>query len=165
MYMLLAALLFCFGLSRNFLNISINTNSVEVQKFYKRPIIATFHGIWSFACLVAAGIGTVIIWARIDPQYHFILVAILSMIIIALFRIKRTSKAEANSNSKPLFVKPDRYLLLLGLMCFCTMICEGTMMDWSVNYFNKVINADTNFVTAGYTSFIIAMTCWQVYRR
>ncbi len=154
----MAALLFLFGVSRNFYNITINTNSVEVQRFYKMPIIATFHGIWSFACLVAAGIGTVIIWAQIAPEYHFIFIAISLAIVIFLTRIKRKKRVAPPAGSKPLFVMPDRYLALLGIMCFCAMTCEGVMMDWSVNYFDRVVKADRNLVTAGYTSFIITMT-------
>ncbi len=152
-----AALLFCFGVSRNFLNISINTNSVELQKFYNKPIIASFHGIWSLACLVAAGIGTALIWARIQPEYHFIFIAVLSIIIITVLRIRRKRPRETGQK-RPLFVKPDKHLVWLGIICFCTMMCEGTMMDWSVNYFTRVIESDRQFVTLGYTAFIIAMT-------
>jgi MFS family permease len=38
------------------------------------------------------------------------------------------------------------------------MVFEGTMFDWSISYFDKVIKADPGFVTAGYTAFITSMT-------
>ena len=49
--------LFLFGASRTIFNLSINTGAVDLQKQYDRPIVSRFHGIWSLACLVAAGIG------------------------------------------------------------------------------------------------------------
>ena len=63
----LIAVLFFYGLLRSATNLSINSYSIEVQKLYDRPIIATFHGIWSLACLMAAGIGTIMVAAGVIP--------------------------------------------------------------------------------------------------
>jgi MFS family permease len=41
--------LFCFGSSRNLLNLSTNTEALGVQALYKKSIMTTFHGIWSLA--------------------------------------------------------------------------------------------------------------------
>jgi len=57
----------------------------------------------------------------------------------------------------PLLVKPDRSLVQLGLIAFCVMICEGTMFDWSGIYFQKVVQADTTWIGAGYTAFMCTM--------
>jgi MFS family permease len=51
----------------------------------------------------------------------------------------------------------DRFLFVLGLIAFCAMLCESTIFDWSVNYFEKIVKVDKALVTIGYTSFIIAM--------
>jgi fucose permease len=58
---------------------------------------------------------------------------------------------------RPFFVKPDAYRFLLGLMGLCSMLAEGAMFDWSVNYFENVIKAEKSFRTAGYLSFVITM--------
>jgi MFS family permease len=52
---------------------------------------------------------------------------------------------------------PDKSLLNLGLIAFCSMICEGTMFDWSGVYFKKVVMADKNWIGAGYTAFMCTM--------
>ncbi|HET7897808.1 MAG TPA: MFS transporter, partial [Flavisolibacter sp.] len=57
----LMAALFLMGANRTFFNLSINTGAVELQKQYERPILSSFHGIWSLACFVAAAIGTAMI--------------------------------------------------------------------------------------------------------
>jgi MFS family permease len=57
----------------------------------------------------------------------------------------------------PLFVKPDRYIIKLGLIAFASMICEGTMFDWSGVYFQKIVEAPQEFTRLGYVAFMSTM--------
>ncbi|MDB5190559.1 MAG: major facilitator superfamily 1, partial [Segetibacter sp.] len=132
-WQLSASLLF-YGLSRNFFNITLNTHSIEVQRLYDKPIIVTFHGIWSVACLCAAGFGTYMIANNVATQWHFLAVAIVAVFACLWFRNYKLYDRPPVTDKKPLFVKPDKYLFLLGLIAFCTMLCEGTSFDWSINY-------------------------------
>lgn len=154
---LLVLTLFLFGMLRNATNISINTHSLEVQKLYEKPIISTFHGTWSLACFLAAGAGTLMIAAGVEPSAHFVFMAGLCVLFCFFFRSKKEEVHQAHSEKRPFFIRPDRYLFMLGLIAFCSMICEGAMFDWSVNYFDKVVQTNEETATTGYTSFIIAM--------
>lgn len=154
----LMAALFGLGFGRTVLNISINTNAAEVQKHYSRPIISTFHGLWSLACFAAAGIGTLMIVLRIVPLLHFTIIAGVCISIALFYESRRKKTKRITPEKKPFFVKPDKYLTLLGCITFCGMLCENVMFDWSVNYFEKAVQVKKGFVTAGYTSFILAMT-------
>src|SRR4051812_4562549 len=40
--------LFMFGVFGNLANIAVNTQGVYTEVLFKRPIIASFHGMWSF---------------------------------------------------------------------------------------------------------------------
>lgn len=153
----LAFVLFFFGLLRNATNFSINTFSIEVQKLYERPIIATFHGIWSLACLMAAGIGTVMIAAGILPVWHFLFITFLTVAVIIYYRKNGGNKYVLTKEKRSVLILPTPYLFLLGLIALCSMICEGTMFDWGVNYFRNVVQVKKEWSTAGYTAFIIAM--------
>ena len=150
-------LLFLFGASRTFLSMSANTNAIEIQKLYHKPIVAKFHGIWSLACFAGIGLSALMISQSVSPFIHFTGVAIVVLAIILALKRKK-QKAFKRGEKRPLFVKPDRYLLLLGLITFCSMSCESAMFDWSINYFDKVVKSDKTYVTAGYTSFIIMFT-------
>jgi MFS family permease len=149
--------LFLAGFVRTVFNISINTKSIEVQKLYDRPIVSMFHGLWSLACFGAAGIGAFMIVKHISPGTHFTIIGFcsLGLTVILSFFFKKNEKAPIDK--RPLFVKPDRFLFLLGLIAFCVMLCESTVFDWSVNYFEKVVRVQKEYVTAGYTAFIITM--------
>jgi len=80
-----------------------------------------------------------------------------------LFFIGTTKMDKRATERRPFFVKPDKYLFLLGLMALCAMLCEGAVFDWSVNYFQKEVKADTSLVTTGYLCFISAMTVGRLF--
>jgi MFS family permease len=153
----LMAVLFGMGTLRTILNISINTQSVLVQKRYERPIVSTFHGVWSGACFLAAGIGTLMIIGEVAPAVHFVAITLLASVAALFFWKAARSGSGAPAEKRPFFVRPDRYLFLLGLTAFCGLLCESAMFDWGVNYFEKAVRPGKEWVTAGYTAFIVAM--------
>ena len=55
------------------------------------------------------------------------------------------------------FTKPDKSLLLFGVVGFCCMVSEGVMFDWSGVYFKEIVKAPTNLIILGYASFMIMM--------
>ena len=158
----LAAMLFLFGLLRNATNFSINTYSIEVQKLYDRPIIATFHGVWSLACLLAAGFGTIMLAMGVIPLWHFLIVTIVAITLCLLYKNGGYDKQTKTNERRPLLVKPTRYLFLLGLITFCSMIGEVTMFDWGINYFRSVLKVEDKWSTAGYTAYTIAMVAGRL---
>lgn len=158
---LLVILLFFFGALRNLVSMSANTNSIEIQIYFEKPIISTFHGIWSMACFVGIAIGALMISGAISPVWHFIIIGALTIIGVFLFK-RKDRHLEMSTEKKAFLVKPDRYLLLLGCIAFCAMFCESTMFDWSINYYDKVIRSNRNYVTFGYSAFIIMMTAGRL---
>jgi len=155
----LVIVLFCFGSSRNLLNISMNGQSVGVQALYSKSIITTFHGIWSIAGFGGAALGSLMVWAEILPAWHFLVTGSL-LIVLSLFAFPDTlQQPPATRKSGASFILPDKKMLKFGLISFAVMACEGTMYDWSGIYFQKAVNAPKDVVTAGFVVYMIAMTC------
>jgi MFS family permease len=153
----LIAVLFIFGSGGNLLNIAMNTQGVGVEQIYGRSILASFHGIWSLAGFTGAAIGSFMISQYISPYFHFLVISGVSLLII-LCAWSYTLTADSNSNiDQPIFVRPDKSLVNLGIIAFCCMICEGTMFDWSGVYFQKVVRAKAAWIGAGYTAFMSTM--------
>lgn len=146
-----------FGMAGNLGNIAINTQAVGVEALYGRSIMASFHGLWSLAGFTAAGIGAFMIGKELIPLHHFLMIATLIMIGVAISYQFLLPDHKKNVTSTSLFVKPDKSLLILGIIAFCCMICEGAMFDWSGIYFQKVVQADKDWVGAGYTAFMCTM--------
>ena len=149
--------LFLFGLAGNIVNISINTQAVGVEVLYQRSIMASFHGLWSLAAFTGAAVGTLMIGEGILPQQHFMFIAVVVVLVgIAGFRFILPEDIDGNKN-QPVFVMPDKSLLNLGLIAFCSLICEGAMFDWSGVYFKKVVQVEKAWVGLGYTAFMFTM--------
>lgn len=153
----LMAVLFMFGLGGNLLNIAMNTQGVGVEAIYNRSILASLHGIWSLAGFTGAAIGTFMISQHISPYFHFLIISGVALLIV-LCAWSYTLTSDSNTNiDQPIFVKPDKSLLNLGIIAFCCMICEGTMFDWSGVYFQNVVKAKAAWIGAGYTAFMSTM--------
>ena len=153
----LVTVLYLFGLSSNLINIAMNTQAVEVESLYGKSIMASFHGLWSIAGFTGAAIGTLFVSMRVSPRMHFLLIFLVAAVMVFFFYKYTLPNTTAPPESAPFFVKPDKHILLLGLIAFCSMLCEGAMADWSGVYFQKVVQSPREFVTFGYVAFTGAM--------
>ncbi len=152
----LIACLVAFGFASNATNISVNTQAVTSEKEYGRPILASFHGLWSMAGFAGAGIGTFMIGKGIVPEYHFAAIMLITVVGV-IIGYKYLADEKGPADNTPAFAMPDRSLIKLGIIAFCSLICEGAMFDWSVIYFRKIIHAEGAWMGAGYTAFMCTM--------
>ncbi len=153
---LLVLCLVFFGMASNAVNISVNTQAVATENLYPKPIMASFHGLWSLAGFVGAGIGTFMIGNNIETLTHFLIIGGIVLTAVGIcwgFLHDDNGKSEPG----PAFVKPDKFLITLGAIAFCSMIIEGAMFDWSTIYFKKVVGAEKGWIGAGYTAGMCAM--------
>lgn len=156
----LAVALFLFGIAGNMCNISINTQGVAAERLYHRPIMASFHGGWSLAGFTGALIGLIMMNLKIIPLWHFVTVILLVWTIIWFnhrYLLEAKAPPKAAPARKGIFNMPEKSLLGLGLIAFCSMASEGAMFDWSGIYFKDVVKAPASLVILGYTSFMIMM--------
>ncbi|MGZ3765010.1 MAG: MFS transporter [Mucilaginibacter sp.] len=158
LYWQFIAILFFFGSSRNLLNLSINTQSVGVQALYKKSIITTFHGIWSFAGFAGAGLGYIMVYLNVPPTWHLLTVSI-AMCLLAFYAWPNTLHQKPQPREKkPIFILPDKDLLKFGLICFSSMACENVMYDWSGIYMRDAVHASKVTANAAFVVFMIAVT-------
>ncbi|MBN8858415.1 MAG: MFS transporter [Sphingobacteriales bacterium] len=153
------ALLF-FGICGNLSNISLNTQGVGVERLYRRSIMASFHGVWSMAGFAGGVVSTYMVAKHIPPFTHFCIIyaiAFLLMLFARKFMLPRDAHS-GRKEKKKVFVKPDRYIVTLGIIAFACMICEGTMFDWSGIYFEKIVQAPKDMTRLGYVAFMFTMT-------
>lgn len=153
----LALGLYLFGVFGNMCNISVNTQAIRAEKLYGRPIMTSFHGVWSTAGFTGALLGLLMKALHVSPYPHFWIATALVVILIAAFQVYLQPGAAAMTEKKPFFSKPDGMLVQLGIIGFCSMASEGAMFDWSGVYFQDVVKAPAALTILGYTSFMIMM--------
>ncbi|MFI3317807.1 MAG: MFS transporter [Rikenellaceae bacterium] len=162
-FMLSFSLLF-FGITCNLFNISVNTQGVDVERVFSKNIMATFHGLWSLGGFTGGVLSMIL--AAIDINYleHFIALAAVMIICGMSFRrglMPRDVKPEGQKSveqRRNILQRLDGYIILLGVMAFGAMMCEGTMFDWSGVYFADVVAAPDNLIRLGYIICMCTMT-------
>jgi MFS family permease len=153
----LALALFIFGVVGNMSNISVNTQGVLAEKIYGRPIMTSFHGVWSIAGFTGALVGLFMMNLKLTPHQHFFIIAAFVLIVVLVARKYLIPGTSAPAEKKKFFSKPDSILVKLGIIAFCSMSAEGAMFDWSGVYFKEVVEAPPSLIVLGYTSFMIMM--------
>ncbi len=157
--------LFLFGTFWNMTDISLNTQAIEVERIFGKPIIATFHASWSLAACIGAVIGYAMINLKIDTFFHFLIMSGLAIVIIALnykyLQEPAARKEESSEDVKPKtesrkFRMPETLLIQLGFVWLLALIVENTMFEWSDVYFQSVIEAPES-LQVGFLVFMIMM--------
>lgn len=160
---ILFAMLMFFGMSSNLNNISINTQAVGVERIYGRSIMSSFHGLWSLAGFCGGLLSAFLVAENVGMFSNFIGVFIyttISMLVAWHFLLREDIKPEVNpddAKKKRTMFTPTPFILILGIIAFGCMSCEGTMYDWSVVYFKEVIGASQDTCRIGYIAFMSAM--------
>ncbi len=153
--MMLVVAAFLFSFCMRILNISMNTQSITLQKNFLRKIIGSFHGIWSTGGILGVGFSTLMVKMDVSMQYHLLIVGMFSLIVSLMAYPYLLKNDKSPAGNKLIIGKPDKLIMLLGLLVFFAAVCEGGMFDWSGVYFKEVIKED--IFTIGYLMFMVFM--------
>jgi MFS family permease len=154
----IAPVLMIFGMLGNIMNISLNTQALGLEDQLGKSILASFHGVWSMAGFTGAGLGAGMIFLSFSPAAHYVVVALLSIVLILLSqKFVINDKRAAGEEGGLVLRKPDSLLLRIGMISFLGMMAEGCMFDWSGVYFKKIVDAEPQYVSLGYVCFMGAM--------
>jgi len=151
----LGALLFVFGLTAGAMDVAMNTQAVDVETAYRRPVMVSFHALFSLGGMIGSGMGGVAAAARIDPFIHLTMAGLL--LAIALVFATRSLLPDlpgamlARSRARVAMTP----LLGLAVIAFCILVGEGAMADWTAVYLTHMTGPGT--AAAGYASFSLAM--------
>ena len=154
MLMLLAAV-FIFSFSMRIINISMNTQSISVQKNFARKIVGSFHGIWSTGGLLGVAFSTLMVKMDISMNSHTLMVSVFSMIIVLISYPYLLKNDKSPNGNKLIIGKPDKSIMLLGILVFFAAVCEGGIFDWSGVYFKDIVKVE--LFTLGYLIFMVFM--------
>ncbi|MCU7552622.1 MFS transporter [Chitinophagaceae bacterium LB-8] len=154
----LGIILFFFGSFRNLFNISVNIQAVGVQGLFDKSIMTSFHGVWSVAGFAGAAIASLIISGDVSVTTHFLIIGIITFIIITIISRYVLQNDNHPHQRNTAFILPDKPLIKLAIIAFCSMVCEGTIGEWGSIYFEKQVNTSKGFTTLGYICYLCAMT-------
>ncbi len=158
---LIALYILCavYGMFVSLTDVSINANSILIEKAYKRPIIGLFHAFFYVGMCSGALLSILFLTIKIPVTYHLLLVAFIALITfyyIRTFFLKETPSKE-NISKKLKILFPKGILLLIAFIALCGRIIEGSVSDWSTVYMKTIVDLSETIAPIGlatYSAFI-----------
>lgn len=154
----LIATLFVWGLVNASLDVSMNTHAVEVERVYGRPLMSSFHGMYSVGGLIGAGLGALFAWLEISPGITFaaVTVPLAALAIVAKRYLLPTTPAAHHERRKR--ARWSGWILFMGVMAFSGLVGEGAAGDWSAVYLNEHLNTAPGPAAIAFAVFSTFMT-------
>lgn len=153
---LLGVVIAFFAFGMRMINISINTQAIQLQKRYPKQINGSFHGLWSLGGLLGILFATLTLNYQWGIARHLTSVGVVSLVIVLISYFYVLTNDRETSGNKLQLGKPDRFIFYTGLVVFCAAVCEGGIYDWSSVYFREVVQAE--LFTLSYLVFMCSMT-------
>jgi MFS family permease len=163
---LIGGLFFFLGMNNGALDVSINGQAVYVERMYKKPIMSSFHGVFSVGMALGAGAGALFSKLNIPLFSHLGAISAFSFVLISwasCHLIKDDVSKKENTDGGHTFQMPTKAILPLGIIAFCGMTGEGTLADWSAIYMHKTVGMSEAFSALAFGSFATSMTIGRIF--
>lgn len=151
----LALVLFIFGFFNAAMDISMNAQAVEVERRHGKPIMSSFHALFSLGGLIGAALGGAAAAVGLGPTTFFGLTTLGGSLLLGW--AIRPLLVTPPPPPGPLFVWPRGVLLGLGLIVFCTGLGEGAVGDWSAVFMRQEIGTSEAVAALAFSAFSVAM--------
>jgi hypothetical protein len=146
------------------LDVTMNAHGVAVERRYGRAILASFHAAFSIGGLAGGAIGVFAAAIDLDVRAQLAIVAVISAAVgLTWSRRFLGGDADAVGRTEPLFVRPPRKLLALGVLAFACLLIEGASADWSAVYLRDELGTTAAVAAIGFTAFSVTMTLGRIF--
>lgn len=153
----LGAALFVFGGSMGSLDVSMNSQAVVVQEKMNKPVMSSFHGMFSVGGLIGALAFGFLLMLKLSAP---VAACIISLVLLIIVFTNFNSFLPHNNNKEEsafVFRLPKGPVIVLGVFCFIVFLAEGAMLDWSALFLQAHRNFPISTAGVGYAVFSVAM--------
>jgi len=151
-------LLFTFGATHGAMDVTMNAWAAEVERAGRKPIMSSFHAIFSVGAGIGAATGYAAASNNVGVLVHFAIAsACVAIPTLMMASVAWVSEQSRNQEPGPVFALPKGSLLAVGIVAFCASVGEGGMADWSAVFLVLVTSANEAQAALGYTIFSCAM--------
>lgn len=163
---ILSLVVTAFGLTLGTMDVAMNSHAVVVEKVYDRPIMSSFHALFSIGGIAGACGGAGIAHLNISPEKHFLGISVFLLLLnLATYRFLLPADVDKNKEdgngvnikeSLAYFAK-DKALVAISIIMFSCFLTEGAIGDWSSVFMHTVLMTDTGVAALGYAAFSVTM--------
>ncbi|WP_435017477.1 MFS transporter [Tundrisphaera sp. TA3] len=152
----LVAALAAYGATTGVMGVTVNSLAVQVEGRIGRPILSSFHALFSLGCLVGAFVASWLVEARVGPVESLAgTSALLALALGAASFGMPDAPARAPEKAR---ARPRRELVILGGLAFLGFVGEGSMGDWGAIYLEEILGTTKAVAALGFAAYSLGMT-------
>ncbi len=152
---LLAPVLLLIGGASGMMDVAMNAQAARIEHAYQRPIMSSFHAVWSLGTLLGGGLTTLLLGLDWTPLEHAGMIAVLLFLLVIVCGPWLIATEEPAAEKAPLVSIPRGPVLVLGLLAMVAMVAEGAATDWSAIYARNLLEASPSQAAAVFTVFAV----------
>lgn len=147
------------GFANGFIEVSMNSQAVVVERAYGRPIMAAFHAFFSLGGLLASVLGGSLIALDVDVRAALLGVTVIGVVVALSLRTSFVAAPPPAPDAAPRGRVPwTSRVLLLGLLAFALLLGEGVAYDWSTVHLRDSLGSSETVAAYAFGAFSAAMT-------
>ncbi len=135
------------------LDVILNIQGLSIENRANRSMMSNFHGMFSLGTIIGAALMIALLVLGLSAILSTLL-AVGLLMVLSLYAVKGYLN-ERTLSAEELFIWPNSWIFLVGLMCFIVYLAEGVMLDWSALYLIEEKHIVTAQAGLGYASFAV----------
>lgn len=160
-FWMLVALLLVFGSAMAAFDVAMSVQAALVENGRSRPIMSTLHAMFSIGGIAGSALGAL---PGLSPLAHAALVAVVTLsVALSIGPFALPDDAHDETASTPGADKSARRMVLvLGVISFLALMCEGGMYDWAAVYMRDIAQSPAAWVSYSYAAFSTGMAAGRL---
>ena len=158
----LVAALALLGACNGLLDVSMNAQAAEVEQRVGRPIMSSFHALFSLGGVAGALLAGAAMALRVGDVAHVGLSAAVGLAAVSLAVPWLVPSGPARSPTGLTLARPSGALVALGILALLGLLAEGAMGDWSAVYLRDTVGASSSVAAVGFAAFSLAMAAGRL---
>jgi hypothetical protein len=154
--------LFVFGAANGAMDVTMNAQGVLVERRYRRPIMSSFHGLYSMGGFTGAVSSGILAALGVPSETRMLGAACLFAIGVAVASRWLLPAAGETTTTGPRFARLSGPLVALAVVGFSAFVAEGAMGDWSAVYLRNSLGAGPALASAGFAAFACTMAAMRM---
>jgi Na+/melibiose symporter-like transporter len=155
--LLMTLALLCFGIAGASMDVSMNAQGIAVEEQLGERTISRLHGVWSIGAFTGSAITSFLLSRHVPARAIVLSFSALLVVVVIVATPGLFTRAEEGLHEQSHALRPNGRLLLLGMVAFVSMVCEGSIADWSGLYLRVVRGAGQGVSGYGYAIFAALM--------
>lgn len=153
------------GVTAGVADVSMNALAVSVERDFDRPILASFHGMFSVGAVIGSllSAGGFAIGINIISAAMAVAAACLAIVGVAALELRGRYRSRSVVTVMPPQLGASsvrnhrKHVLVLGTLAFFLLLSEGTAMDWASLHAQEHLGASSSIGALAVASFLVSM--------